>query len=147
MNLRSVPQPIGRFRSLTTRDASAQERNGQAIVAWSPLSGGPIEVQFMDGVWMLCAPEELDAGRFTVDGLQPRTWPVARFGSSPDGSVRPVVAQAVLDSLLEATETPHAWESGSVQVGEPCMVLTPGEDGMYDLASLGWLFVQTHDSY
>lgn len=147
MSLRAVPQPVGRFRSITTRDASGRERDGQAIVAWNSLSGGQIEVQFSDRAWMLCAPEELDAGRFTLDGCEPLSWPAAWFGASSAGSVSPVVARAVLVSLLEVTETPHTWETDKVCVVDGGPVLHPGEDGMYDLTVLGWKFIQTHDAY
>lgn len=60
MQLRALPPPVGVFKSRSTRDAVAAERDGQPVFAWNPLRGGEIEIQFADGTWMLCDPAELE---------------------------------------------------------------------------------------
>lgn len=43
-----------------SRDASSRDREGQEIVAANRLDDETLEVQFRDGEWMLCEPDELE---------------------------------------------------------------------------------------
>lgn len=47
------------FVMKTTRDAEGHARHGQAVVDWTVLDAETIEVQFEDGMWMLCDYDEL----------------------------------------------------------------------------------------
>lgn len=63
--LRSVPtgKALGTFHAVSSRDASAQARDGQAFYALNPLDSRGVEtmaeIQFGDGVWMLAASDDL----------------------------------------------------------------------------------------
>lgn len=56
----SAAPALGRFRSRSTRDATGLDRDGQDVVAINQLDADTVEVQFRDGEWMLCAPDEVD---------------------------------------------------------------------------------------
>lgn len=47
------------FVMKTTRDGEGHARNGQPVVDWARLDEDTVEVQFEDGMWMLCTVDEL----------------------------------------------------------------------------------------
>lgn len=62
-----VPRPAGTFHAIVTRDAEAQDRDGDAFFQFnelgesSPNGSGPLfEVLFGDGVWMLAREADLE---------------------------------------------------------------------------------------
>lgn len=132
--------PAGFFHSVTTRDAGGRFRDRQAVVDWNFLRDGTVEVKFADGDWMLCRPYELRSARFSLDSLYPRTWRAEEFGDPWNGWLTPVVTKAVLEDLLVAAEEEHEWSGDTVILEREEDTLEPREDGLYDLAPLGWTF-------
>lgn len=51
---------ISTFTVRSSRDAASREREGQEVVAANALDDATMEVQFRDGQWLLCSPDELD---------------------------------------------------------------------------------------
>lgn len=47
------------FVMKSTRDGEGHARNGQPVVDWAALDAETFEVQFEDGMWMLCHRDEL----------------------------------------------------------------------------------------
>lgn len=142
-------RPLGIFHSITTRDAAGLERDGQPYYAWNALDGvGPqvFEVQFADGTWMLADPRELDAGRFLLGAVLDHTWPAVEYGEPAEDRPTPVVARVVLEDVLNRSCTPYVWDGNDVTLTNPGRCLRAREDGLYDLAPLGWAFELEHDS-
>lgn len=55
--------PIATFTAVTTRDGNALERDGDEVYEVREVDAGGhsiMEVQFADGVWLLCEPGEIE---------------------------------------------------------------------------------------
>lgn len=52
--------PVAIFRAITVRDASAHARDGDPVFAVRRLGEDLLEVLFGDGIWMLCAPSDIE---------------------------------------------------------------------------------------
>lgn len=57
-----VVEPLGTFHAVVTRDAPAQERDGETYYAINNLPGTvpTWEIMFGDGIRMLAGPEDLN---------------------------------------------------------------------------------------
>lgn len=95
--------------------------------------------------------------RFFLFDLPGRTWSAEALGPPWNGWATPVMTREVLADLLCVTGEPHRWESDRILLGTPATDLRPGEepalwdpvtprdDGLYDLAQMGWTFVSVDD--
>lgn len=138
--------PLGTFRAVSTRDASAQERDGQIVYELNLLNadardGHLYEVRFGDGIWMLAADLDL-VPAFGLASLPGVAWPAFGYGTPWNGWATPVVTRDTLGDLLVATEESHVWDGDAATVADDRSALKPDATGHYDLSFLGWTFVQ-----
>lgn len=95
--------------------------------------------------------------RFTLVALPDRFWPAVTFGDTWNGWATSVVTREVLADLLVTSGEPHRWDGEIAMVGTPAGDMRPGvepeffdpvrprDDGLFDLAQMGWVFVRVDE--
>lgn len=135
--------PLGRFRSITTRDATGLSHDGEVYYAWNalPSSGEPqYEIQFGDGTWMLCSGNELEGGHFTCAQISPLSLPAVMIRRTSIGLANPVVAKSTVERLLAAASIQYEWHCETATLVGNGLRLRPQPNGLYELVDLGWIF-------
>lgn len=139
-------QPIGTFHAVASRDASSLDRDGHPYYASNRLEtrdGRPlVEVQFVDGTWLLADPEHDLVPGFEIDVVPDRVFLALAYGEPWNGWVTPILCRSALAELLTALDVPHRWEGDALTVRDQedddfMVLLRPDARGGYDSAPLG----------
>lgn len=78
---------------------------------------------------------------FAVDGY-PARYAAVSYGEPWNGWATPVVTKETLAKLMVDSEQEHRWDGDRLHIDGDDEPMVPNADGLYDTASLGWVFLE-----